>query len=194
MFRLRLIIPILFVITLFAPHAGVKDSASARSSPSFNRMKPGSLCTQGERVVWSCEMVKERKLASLCGSKDLDKTRGYVQYRFGRAGRVEMEFPRESVNTQSAFKYSRYTRPLVTYLKLEFVSDGFTYTISDDSNSEEKPSRRDAAVTVTPSGANAKETSLRCRLPVAGSLMELEDIVQREDYTQSEGRRHYFIE
>jgi hypothetical protein len=181
MFRFKLILPLLFIIILSATHISVKTSASAHSPEPFNSMKPASLCTQGERVLWSCETAKERKLASLCASKDLDKTRGYLQYRFGRSGQVEMEFPRERVNTQTAFKYSRYTRPLVTHLKLEFVNDGFTYTISDDSNSEEKPSRRDAAVTVTPSGANAKETTLRCRLPVTGSLMKLEDIVQRED-------------
>lgn len=181
MFRLKLILPLLFVIILSATHISVKISASAHSSQPFNSTKPASLCTQGERVVWSCETAKEKKLASLCGSKDLSKTQGYLQYRFGRVGQVEMEFPRARVNTQSAFKYSRYTRPLVTYLKLEFVNDGFTYTISDDFNSKEKPSRRDAAITVTPSGANAKETTLRCRLPPMGSLTKLEDIVQRVD-------------
>jgi hypothetical protein len=86
------------------------------------------------------------------------------------------------VNTQAAFKYSRYTRPLVTLLRLEFVNGGFTYTISDDSNEEEKPGRRDADITVKSSGANAKETTLRCRLPVTGSLMTLEDALPNVDY------------
>jgi hypothetical protein len=179
MHRMKLILPLLFIMALFGLRAG--DYASAHSSAFYNSMKPASLCMKNENVVWSCETTKERKLASLCSSQDLDNTRGYVQYRFGRVGQVEMEFPRERTDTQAAFKYSRYTRPLVTYLKLEFVNNGFTYTISDDSNSEEKPSRRDAALTVSPSGANAKETSLRCRLPIAGSLMKLEDVVQRMD-------------
>jgi hypothetical protein len=176
---MKLFLPLLFIMTLFGLHA--VDRAGARAATSSNSVKPGSLCARNENVVWSCELMKERKLASVCSSKELDKTSGYVQYRFGRAGQVEMEFPRERTNTQGAFKYSRYTRPLVTYLKLEFVNGGFTYIINDDSNEEEKPAARSADITVTPAGANTKETRLRCRLPVAGSLMKLEDVVQRMD-------------
>jgi hypothetical protein len=179
MFRPKLILPLLFIITLFATHASVKDYASAYASMPFNAIKAASLCAPGESIVWSCETVKDRKVASVCSSKDLDKSRGYVQYRFGLPGKVELEFPRERANSQSAFKYSRYTRPLVTYLKLEFANSGFTYTISDDFNSEEKPSRRDAGITVAAAGANAAETRLRCRQPITGSLMKLEDVVQR---------------
>jgi hypothetical protein len=177
--RISLMLALLFIVLLFGSH--VEDHAGARGFMSLDSMKPASLCAKGENVVWSCAMVKESKLASLCSSKDLDETHGYVQYRFGRAGQVEMEFPRERTNTQAAFKYSRYTRPLVTYLKLEFVNNGFTYTISDDSNEEEKPPQRDARITVTPTGAKAKETTLHCRLPVTGSLMKLEGAVPRMD-------------
>ncbi|MBD0371846.1 MAG: hypothetical protein ICV60_13485 [Pyrinomonadaceae bacterium] len=174
MLKLKLFLLLLFIITLFISHA--------HSLMPVEAMKPASLCKQNEQVLWSCEMAKGRKLASMCGSKDLDNAHGYVQYRFGRAGQIEMEFPRERVNTQSAFKYARYTRPLVTYLRLKFVTGGFTYTIKDDSDEEEKPPARSADITVKPSGSNAKETTLRCRLPVTGSLMKLEDVVQREDY------------
>lgn len=181
MFRLKFAPLVLFIISLCAAHVSTGHLTSARSSIRVNSIKPASLCAQGESVVWSCEIGKDRKLASICSSKDLDRTRGYVQYRFGRAGQIELEFPRERVGTQSAFKYSRYTRPLVTYLKLEFFNDGVSYTISDDSSDEEKPARRDAAITVKHSDVNAKETTLRCRRPVAGSLMKLEDVVERED-------------
>jgi hypothetical protein len=178
--RISLILALLFIVLLFGIQT--KDYSVARASIPYSSMKPASLCAKNENVVWSCETVRDRKLASVCSSKVLEETRGYVQYRFGRVGQIELEFPRERVNTQAAFKYSRYTRYMVTYLKLEFVSGGFTYTISDDSNYEEKPGRRDADITVTPMSANAKETRLRCRLPVAGSLMKLEDVVPKTDY------------
>jgi hypothetical protein len=180
--RLRLILPLLFILALVAAQGSGQDFARVSSAPSSVPIKPASLCASDERVVWSCETVRERKLASICSSKALSKTSGYVQYRFGRPDQVEMEFPRERVNTQAAFTYSRYTRPLVTYLRLEFVNNGFTYTITDDANSEEKPARRDASITVKPAVAGAAETQLRCRKPFVGSLMALEDVVQREDY------------
>lgn len=183
MFRMTLTLPLLFITTLFImPPALIVKPAVAHSAHSFNVARPRSLCTQGEQVLWSCVTLRGGKLASLCGSRELDETRGYVQYRFGRAGRVELEFPRERLRTQSAFRYSRYTRPLVTYLKVEFTNDGFTYTIRDDSNSEEKPARRDASITVKPAGESAKESVLGCRLPIAGSLMKLETVVPREDW------------
>jgi hypothetical protein len=182
MSRLRLTLPLLFILALVATQWGSQDSTRAASALPSAALKPVSLCAQNERAVWSCETVKERKLVSICSSQVLDKMRGYVQYRFGRVGQVEMEFPRERVNTQAAFTYSRYTRPLVTYLKLEFVNNGFTYTISDDSNGEEKPARRDAYITVKPAGAAGARTQLRCRKPLVGSLMTLEDVVRSEDY------------
>ncbi|HKS28563.1 MAG TPA: hypothetical protein VJS44_12115 [Pyrinomonadaceae bacterium] len=179
MSRIRFAAALLFIITLSVLSVSTRNLMSPHTYAYAGLAKPSSLCAPDEQVVWSCETVKERKLASICGSKDLSGARGYVQYRFGRAGRVELEFPRERTGTQSAFKYSRYTRPLVTYLKLEFVNGGVSYSISDDSNDEEKPARRDASITVKT--ADAKETTLRCRMPVAGSLMKLEDVVERED-------------
>lgn len=183
MLRLKLLFTILFITIMVAAQSGARDdSAHARPSTPLDSIKPKSLCASDERVVWSCETERERKIASICSSKDLDKSKGYVQYRFGRTGQVELEFPKERSGSQSLFKYARYTRALVTMLKLEFVNNGFTYTIRDDYNDEEKPSRRDVEITVAPAGANAKETTLRCRKPITGSLMKLEDIVQREDY------------
>jgi hypothetical protein len=180
MLKLKLMFPLLFIAALGSVLAGVKDSSRAFSAP-LDPIKARSLCGRGERLVWSCQTARERKLASICSSQDLSRTRGYVQYRFGRPGQVELEFPRQRVSTQTLFRYSRYTRPLVTMLKLEFTNDGVTYTISDDSNDEEKPGRRDAVITITPAGANAKESTISCRQPVTGSLMTLEDVVQRMD-------------
>lgn len=180
MLKLKLILLLLFAGLLVVAQSGVKDSARASSLAPLDSIKAKSLCARDERVVWSCETMREGKLASICSSRDLAQSRGYVQYRFGRPGKVELEFPRERAQTQPLFKYSRYTRPLVTMLKLEFTNNGFTYSISDDSNDEEKPARRDT-ITITVAGANAKENTLRCRQPVNGSLMTLEDVVQRID-------------
>jgi hypothetical protein len=182
--RLRLIFPTLLVVTLMAAQTASKESAAAQPAAALNSIKPRTLCSATERVVWSCETTKDGRIASLCGSKDLDADRGYVQYRFGLPGRVELEYPGTRTNTQAAFKFSRYTRPLVTYLKLVFVNNGFTYTLSDDSNDEEKPPAREASVSVAPAGANGKESTLRCRRPITGSLMKLEGVVQKEEYTE----------
>ncbi|HEX8176425.1 MAG TPA: hypothetical protein VF543_15150 [Pyrinomonadaceae bacterium] len=182
MFRISFVTLLLFMVTLSASPVSTSHAARAFLFSHAGLTGQASLCAQGEQVVWSCETVKERKLASICSSKNLDAERGYVQYRFGRVGRVELEFPSKRAGSRSAFTYSRYTRPLVTYLKLEFLNNGVAYTISDDSNEEEKPARRYAAITVKNSDGEARETTLRCRMPVTGSLMKLEGVVERKDY------------
>lgn len=186
MLRLKIVSPLLLTAILLCGQSGLREAAHARSFLPLDSIKAGSLCAKGERTVWSCETLRERKLASICSSQALDKSRGYLQYRFGRPGKIELEFPKERTNTQAVFRYARYTRPLVAMLNLKFVNNGFTYTIGDDDNEEEKPPVRDAAITITPSGANSKETTLRCRLPITGSLMTLEDVVQNEEFTGRE--------
>jgi len=180
MFKRALIFAALLpLLLLTVGREGLDGRAPAAASVS--KAKTVSLCAPSERVLWSCEIRGQRKFASLCASKELDQSRGYVQYRFGRPNQVELEFPNARPNSQRAFKYSRYTRPLVTYLSLRFERGGASYTISDDYNDEEKPARRDASIMVKPAGATTKESTLKCKLPVTGSLSQLEDIVPRAE-------------
>jgi hypothetical protein len=186
----------LLLILMVAPFAVLNgqrpriETAGRPSSPSFGetsshalKLVQGlSLCARDEEVIFSCTISGSGKLLSLCGSRGLDAQSGYVQYRFGRAGRLELEFPQAREKTQSAFRYTRYTRPLVTYLVLRFESNGYLYSIHQNDNAEERPPVREASVTVTPlQSSNPKTTELRCRLPYRGSLMSLEDIVPRAE-------------
>ena len=139
-----------------------------------------SLCGKDESIVFSCTIKGSGKLLSICSSRQLDASKGYVQYRFGRPGGVELEFPKARENTQAAFRYVRYTRPLVTYLALRFETGGYLYSVHQDSDDEQKPRAQDARVTVTPIGTQTgkpHEIELQCRMPIEGSLMKLEDVV-----------------
>jgi hypothetical protein len=146
-------------------------SLSAATEP----LKASSLCAPDEKTIWSCETAA-RKIVSLCGSKQLDKEHGYLQYRFGRPGHVELEYPRARENTQTAFAYFRYTRPLVTFLGLRFKINEYDYEVYDNSNEEERGGS-EAGVTVTPAGNAAKTADYRCRKPVVHHLIELEEVV-----------------
>jgi hypothetical protein len=143
--------------------------------PAQSKVK--SLCGADEQTIWSCATVKN-KIASVCASKDLAADKGYVQYRFGLLKKIELEFPQKREGSQKAFKYSRYTRPLVTMLTLSFENGGVFYEIHDDDNSEEKPPVRAASIDIT---IDAKESSVVCKQPTFGSLMKLEDIVPRDE-------------
>jgi len=143
-----------------------------------------SLCSNGERVMFSAMVRGSNKLVSLCSSKQLTDSQGYLQYRFGRPGKVELEFPKNREATQSGFRYSRYTRPLVTYVVLRFETGGYLYSIHQNNNAEEKPALNEATVTVTPLETvktDSKTVEIRLRMPVKGSLMNLEDVVRKTD-------------
>jgi hypothetical protein len=123
-------------------------------------------------------VATKNKTASVCASKDLAEDKGYVQYRFGSPGKIELEFPKDRKDSAQKFKYTRYTRPLVTMLTLKFETGGVVYEIHDDDNSEEKPPVRAASIDVAD---GAKAASVVCKLPVNGSLMKLEGIVPRDE-------------
>lgn len=161
--------------------ASVSQDLPIRTMIAAGLQIPKSLCERNEQVVFSCVMQKSAKFLSICTSKQFDQQNGYVQYRFGQPDKIELEFPAERKNTQSAFGYDRYTRPLVTYLSLRFESNGYKYSIHQDSNAEEKPPANSSYLNVTAPDANAKPTEMKCRLPVIGSLMLLEDAVPRSE-------------
>lgn len=62
------------------------------SVPFSANAREKSLCQADERAWFSCE-TQSGKLISFCGSPDLKAKKAYVQYRFGRRGAVELEWP-----------------------------------------------------------------------------------------------------
>lgn len=167
----------LLSLTIISAIGFQSEKVSAQKKSKTTAVKSKSLCQANEQTIWSC-LTTKNKTASVCASKDLAEDKGYVQYRFGSLGNVELEFPKERKNSQKSFKYSRYTRPLVTMLTLSFETSGVVYEIHDDDNSEEKPPVRAASIDITD---GAKESSVVCKLPTFGSLMKLEDFVPRDE-------------
>jgi hypothetical protein len=165
----RAVLVLSLCCALFAPV--IRSSTATR--------KPATLCEKNETVIFSCGMRQSTKILSLCGSKELGQQQGYVQYRFGQPGKVELEYPASRQNTQSAFTYARYTRPLVTYLALRFETNGYKYAIHQDDVEDIKPAVRESYVSIVAPGKDAVE--MKCSEPVAGGLMKLEDIVPNDE-------------
>jgi len=118
--------------------------SQTRDEPAKSALQVNSLCAQDEHIIFSCAVKHAAKLpakvVSLCASKDLSKERGYLQYRFGLPGKVELEFPKSRQGTQQQFHYTHYFRAQVDLTEISFNIDGYEYQIFDDYNGEEKPS------------------------------------------------------
>jgi hypothetical protein len=136
-----------------------------------------TLCRQGEEVFFSCPVKDGTRIVSLCGSQRLTMQEGYLQYRFGRPGKLELEHPKRRQEAQDTFRYAHYSRYQVDRVAVSFQRGGFTYTLFDSYEGDASPPARHQGVQVTPSGARRKEMTLACRGAAVGNLYSLSSIL-----------------
>jgi hypothetical protein len=88
---------------------------------------PPSLCKPDERVVFSCSTGAH--IVSLCASANASKTDGYLQYRFGRGGSVDLAYPDLSAKPGDAFTSGRLMFSGGGGAWLRFDKGPYAYTI-----------------------------------------------------------------
>jgi len=161
----------IFVIAIFSFSPRIQ---SAAPSPPGN-LQAGTLCAKGERVIFSCPVKRPAKIVSLCASKDLTSETGYLQYRFGLPGKIELEYPMDRTGTQAKFQYTHYFRAQVDLTEISFSNNGYEYQITDDYNGEEKPAQSIQGVSITAPG-KPKEVSLACRAKPKADYTDLQAV------------------
>src|SRR2546430_3058937 len=101
-------VPILILVstglTAFALLVGPGNHANA--SAKLGTLQPNTLCSKDERVIFGCLLKQPAKIVSVCASKNLTSEIGYLQYRFGLLGKIELEFPKDRAGTQQKFEYN----------------------------------------------------------------------------------------
>ena len=151
---------------------------SARNATLEARsLLPTSLCAKDEKVIFSCPLKRSTKIVSLCSSRKLTKDAGYLQYRFGLPAKIELEFPDNRADSIKVFKYSHYFRAKVDYTEVSFSRNGYTYSVFDDYNGEEKPAVSEQGLTVT-TESSKKEVKYLCRLKPQADYGELPDVFE----------------
>ncbi|MFW5837743.1 MAG: hypothetical protein ACOCVM_07020 [Desulfovibrionaceae bacterium] len=93
-------------------------------------------CLSGEKTIFTCQIKGKTKVVSVCASQDLGPDSGYVQYRFGKPGAIEMTYPANKAGSSQAFRVSTYTRAGTSYNSLSFKNKGVEYVVYDDYVSE----------------------------------------------------------
>jgi len=154
----------------------VSQSESRAAITPGQALQPNSLCARDERIIFSCPVKKPAKIVSLCASKNLSADQGYLQYRFGLPGKVELEFPKERTGTQQKFQYTHYFRAQVDLTEISFSNNGYEYQITDDYNGEEKPAQSTQGIMVTAPG-KPKEVSLACRTKPKADYTDLQAVL-----------------
>jgi hypothetical protein len=169
----------LFALIVICVVAGANLWPSlAGPTPSLqpNALQPNSLCAKDERIIFSCPVKRPEKIVSVCASKDLTSERGYLQYRFGLPGKIELEYPKDRTGTQQKFKYNHYFRAQFDMTEIGFTIDGYEYSVFNDYNGEEKPAISAQGVSVTAPG-KPKEVSFVCRTKPKADYSDLQAVL-----------------
>jgi hypothetical protein len=181
---MRLLIAVLTIVVmagcLLANDAG-RSQAQRIASGLFAIDKPGalqpnSLCAKDERIIFSCPVKRPAKIVSICASKDLTSEHGYLQYRFGLPGKIELDFPKDRTGTQQKFQYTHYFRAQFDLTEINFTIDGYQYQVFDDYNGEEKAAISTQGVSVTAPG-KPKEVSFVCRTKPKADYADLQAVL-----------------
>jgi hypothetical protein len=96
-------------------------SASPESAPGR------SLCSKEERVVFACRTGS--KLLSICATKGLSPSSGYLFYRYGTSSRAELSFPQSEAHPSQVFAayFGRWAKG--NEVQLSFERGALTYTV-----------------------------------------------------------------
>ena len=152
-------------------------SSPQGSSQAASRLAAASLCAKDEKIVFSCSLKRSMKIVSLCSSQKLSKDGGYLQYRFGAPDKIELEFPNNRPDSLKVFKYSHYFRAMVDYTEISFSRNGYTYTVFDEYNGEEKPAVSEQGLTVT-TDSSSKEVKYTCLSKAKANYGDLPDVFE----------------
>jgi hypothetical protein len=158
--------------------SGVSFFASHSKSVQAAKPPARTLCAADERVIFSCGLKHPAKIVSVCASKDLTNEKGYLQYRFGMPGKIELEFPKDRTNTQQQFEYSHYFRARVDMTEINFTVNGVSYSVFDDYNGEEKPEVSEQGVSINWPGTNKKEVRYLCASKPKADYADLQDVLR----------------
>ena len=137
----------------------------------------GTLCRPDEQVLFSCPLKTGNKIASLCGSAKLTPSAGYLQYRVGKPGKIELEFPSQRQASQQQFRYVQYARYQVEHIAIRFDNNQYRYTIFDHYEGDSQPKVRQQGIEIIPPGNKPKVTTLLCRGAASGNLQPLTTVV-----------------
>lgn len=162
------------VFAVLQPRATLLAAQAAPKSQSL------SLCRDEEQVMFSCVVTPGARITSLCASSTLDHRRGYLQYRYGKPGAIELQFPEARANTQLAFRYAHYFRAQVDRTEISFDNRDYRYTLFDYFEGDAKPAIITAGVRVSKHGTKGQQIELLCHGKPTGKLGGLETVVPRD--------------
>lgn len=134
-------------------------------------------CRSNEQAFFSCQL-HSGKVVSVCGSKKLTASFGYLQYRFGRLGHLELEFPATTANTLRQFSFESHQPYQGESELLSFTIGKHQYSVYRAMGTDPKPFQ-DAGVLISQSSemGGSRFVNLKCLPKRIERLSALHDLV-----------------
>ncbi|MET7143153.1 hypothetical protein M3S04_16070 [Xanthomonas sp. PPL139] len=108
------------------------------------------LCDKEELTLWTCQTRK--RVFSLCSSKVVNRSSGYLQYRASEGGKLALRYPPDKKPPAGLFTYRSF---LNGNASIEFANGGYRYSLFD-------PLRSASSISVSGPGASDKTTQIAC--------------------------------
>ncbi|WP_460878201.1 hypothetical protein [Rhodanobacter koreensis] len=121
----------------------------------------GSMCQARETTYFSCDTARHKTI-SLCGAVPDN-----LQYRYGNASRVELQFPDDASKGADQLRYAHYSRYQTDRAEVTFSRADTDYAVFDYTEND----RRSAGVRAAT--ADGKDVEIRCAGPIRGKLVTL---------------------
>ncbi|OYT72808.1 MAG: hypothetical protein CFK52_04130 [Chloracidobacterium sp. CP2_5A] len=144
--------------------------------PAAAQAQGKMLCAGSERLIFGA-ITTGGKMVCLCASPDLASQRGYLQYRFGRPGRVELEYPAERAGSQQKFYYAHYARYQLEWASVRFKNNEYNYRLYYSYDRESGRPRTEYGLSVYLGEGDKGTGFLLRRNTVVGALQQLEGVL-----------------
>lgn len=119
---------VIFIILIFVSLNVFADGKNDRvGNINAEKSKLQSHCIGDERVLFSCHLGT--KVASICASPDLGKSRGYLQYRFGSIDKIELEIPKRRGHARAVAAIQSVCGSSNCSAYVRFVNEDYRYFV-----------------------------------------------------------------
>lgn len=138
-----------------------------------------SHCESEETTYFNCAVENSNKVISVCGS---DGKKRYLQYRFGKIGDIEFEFPKKRDGSISKFYWEVQKEAYGVFSNLSFKNYSYYYDVSHNINFNHRYADDEFFVEVSRSKSQYRPSiaSFHCAQFPEGRFGDLANIVQKK--------------